>query len=441
MLNTAITPTVFTPFFTADPVGAVAFIADTPYLILGYEINTNCHGATDTATFTMPISTNPDFTHILKPDTASTATDNPIYVMIHAGYPQTSVNDISSPSMSGLLHRFLGILDQYSATFEADTVTFTCRSLAAPLTTERIQATFGGSSVTTTQFVQAMAIKYGLTWNIYPNIPALTVQQVLANELQAGIHTYPVWDLLLRCAVQDDVDVWVDSGGTLWYYPSDQIPRTNISLIWGRDIQTMNMSHGIQFMKNVEVRIHSYLTKTKTATTSRAFTFDGITTTTQTVSKVVTSSPIWGTTSAISTSTNSLGVSSTTASTTSGGATEGTLASPANYSGKQVYERWVKAKNNAECEAIAKAYYRQILLHEYAVSLRVPVTRRTFSTTSKAGTVARMGITAALVLSGAPYDGINATLWPRQIREVFNPSEGWYWEIEANRNPPAQGGV
>jgi hypothetical protein len=140
-------------------------------------------------------------------------------------------------------------------------------------------------------------------------------------------------------------------------------------------------------------------------------------------------------------------VTSTTESTSvsSGGATQGTLSAPANYTGKQIYERWVHARSNAECEDLAKKFYRQILLHEYAVSMRVPVTRLLFSQKNTSGaspaTVGKMGIQCAISLSGAPYAAINNTLWPRQIREVFSPQEGWYWEIEANRNPPAQGGV
>ncbi|HEY6240627.1 MAG TPA: hypothetical protein VIW78_07290, partial [Burkholderiales bacterium] len=352
----------------------------------------------------------------------------------------------STPSLSGLVIRFFGVLDQYTANFDSDQITFQARSLAAPLTTERIQAPFSGPSMTTVQFVAAMAAKYNLVANIFPGIVPLTMQQVLANELQAGVHTYPIWDLILQCAVQDDVDVWVDAYGAIWYYPSDKIPRVKIPLQWGRDIAHMSMTHGIQFMKNVEVRVHSYIARTKVASSAKTGSIDGITYQTQTATRIVTSTPIWGTTSASSTSYNpQTGVTTATSSTTSGGRTEGTLSAPANYSGKQVYERWVPPMTNQQCADIAQKYYRQILLHEFQVSMRVPVRKGLLSAPNAKGaspaTVVRMGIQAEINLSGSPYSAINKPLWPRQITESFQPAEGWAWQIESNVNRPAQGGV
>lgn len=431
--------------YEAIPVSAVAQIAGKSYFVSKYDISTNCHGATDISSFTMPISSNVDFSTLYAPSEKSDSTDKPIYVKILAGFPPTSANNGMRPSLAGLLLRFSGVLDQYSAQFEGDAVTFQARSLAAPLTTERIQAPFAGSSITTVQFVAAMAKKYNLGVNIFPGIKPLTMQSVLANELQAGVHTYPIWDLILQAAVQDDVDVWVDAYGVLWYYPSDQIPRTNVSLVWLRDLAQLSMTHGLQFMRNVEVRVHSYLTKTKYASSSRAFSVDGITIQTEATTRLVKSTPIWGTNSSVSSSTNAQGVTTTTASTTSGGKTEGTLSAPGNYSGKQIYDFWVKGKGNDQCKDLAKKFYRQILLHEYQVSMRVPVTRKLFSQKNTAAkspaSVSKVGIQCAITLSNSPYAKINTSLWPRQIREQLSPTEGFYWEIDANVNRPAQGGV
>ena len=434
------------PFFESEAVGAVAVINGLPYSLKKYTVTTNCHGATDTASITLPISINQDFTVILSPANDSNATDLPIYVKIYAGYPDTSANSGSTPSLNGLVLRFYGVLDQYTAVFEQDEVTFACRSMAAPLTTERIQATFGGSTVTTVNFVGAMAAKYGLTTNIFPGIKPLTMQQVLANELQSGVHVYPVWDLILQCAVQDDVDVWVDSYGVLWYYPSAEIPRNQIYLKWGRDIATLSMTHAVQFAKNVEVRIHSYVPTTKISSSARTFSIDGVTYATQSTSKVVTSSPVFGTNEFIS-STTSNGQTTTSVSSKSGGAALGQLSGPANYSGKQVYERWLKNKTQAECQAYAAKYYRQIILHEYQIAMRLPVTKalltkKSASSSSASPTyVSNFGITAQINLSGAPYAKINTGLWPREITEVFDPGSGYFFEVSANVNPPAQGGV
>lgn len=432
------------PFHNADAVGAVVVINSVRYSVSHFEVQTNCHGATDTATFTIPISINPDFTLLFSPQNESNLTDNPIFVSICAGYPATSTSNSAEPSLNGLLIRFYGILDQYTASFDQDTVTFECRSLAAPLTTQKVQTPFAGPSVTTVQWISQICQQNGLLFNVFPGIKPLTMQQVLGHELQAGVHVYPIWDLILQCAVQDDVDVWVDAYGVLWYYPSVEIPRNAVNLAWGTDFQTMSMTHGIQFMKNVEVRVHSYIPHMKLASSVRAFTIDGITVQTQGVSRTVTSTPIFGTTSGVSTSTNAQGVTTTTQSETSGGATLGSFGNPTNYSGKQLYERWYKNKTQPELQKLATQYYRQILLHEYQISMRVPVTRANFSQKTKANppqTVAKMGIQALINLSGAPYAKINKPLWPRQIKEVFDPRSGWYWDIDANVNTPPQGGV
>jgi len=432
------------PFHNADSIGAAVVINGVTYLISRYEVLTNCHGATDTATITMPISINPDFTILYSPSSDSNATDAPIFVQVYAGYPETSTSNYTHPTTNGMIIRFYGILDQYSAIFDQDSVTFECRSLAAPLSTQKVQTPFAGPSVTTVQWIQQMAYINGLTSNVYSGIQPLTMQQVLGNELQAGIHVYPIWDLMLQCAVQDDVDIWVDATGTLWYYPSDQIPRHNIDLRWGTDITTMSMTHGIQFMKNIEVRVHSYIPKTKISSSARAYTVDGMTITTQATSKKVTSNPIFGTTSGVTTTTSAQGVTTTTQTTTSGGATSGTLGSPENYSGKQLYEKWLKNATQSQCQKAAQQYYRQIVLHEYQVSMRVPVTRANFSMKTSASpptTISKMGIQAKINLTGAPYAEINKPLWPRQIKETFDPTAGWFWVIDANVNTPAQGGV
>ncbi len=432
------------PFHHSDAVGAVAMINDVPYLISKYEISTNCHGATDTASFSMPISINKDFTALLSPKNTTNLNDSPVYVKIYAGYPQASTSNFNHPTTEGLVLRFLGTLDQYTATFDQDTVSFESRSLAAPLTTQKIQTPFDGPSVTTVQWIQQMAAINGLSTAIFSGINPLTMQQVLGNELQTGVHTYPIWDLMLQCAVQDDVDIWVDATGTLWYYPSPKIPRQNISLKWGQDITSMSMTHGIQFMKNIEVRVHSYIPKTRVSSSAKAYSLDGQTIYTQAVSKTVTSNPIFGTTTGVSTTTNPQGVTTTTSTSTTGGATTGEIGSPANYSGKQIYEKWLKNATQAQCQKAAQQYYRQIVLHEFQVSMRIPVTRPLLTAKTKtqpAQTISRMGIQALINLSGAPYAAINTALWPRQIRETFDPSSGWYWDIEANVNTPAQGGV
>lgn len=433
-------PLLSDPKNEASTPRAFAKIDGTSYGIKEYELTTNIHGATDTCSVTLPISINPDFPFQLfrgpggVAQGAGTNPDQPVYLELWSGFPSNPTSGAST-QVAGLTRRFLGIVDQYSAAFKADEVTFEGRSLAAPLVSAKIMTPFAGQQMTTTEFVTQMAKQYGLT-GVKLLVPAnpLTMQQVLANEYQTGVHVYGVWNLILQAAMQDDVDAWVDSNGTLWYAAATLIPRATIALKWGRDIDDLTATHGVQFSKNIEVRVHSYKPVTRTSSSTRAFTgADGSSIESITISRVVNSTPNFGTLQTVTTSTNSLGQTTyTVSSKTPGGAATGIAAEPASESGKQIYERWFPNLTAQECIDRAHKIYRQIVMHEYQVTMRLPMTPSLF---------ANMDVTALLQISGAPYGLINTQYWPRQIREHVSAESGAYWEIDATNVSPPQAGV
>lgn len=428
------------PKFVASTPRAYVKIDGNPYGIESYELTTNIHGATDTSSITMPVSSNPDFPFQLFRGPGGVASgaalnpDQPVYIEIWAGFPANPSSG-ASVQVSGLTRRFLGIVDQYSAAFRRDEVTFKARSLAAPLISAKIMAPFAGQQMTTTEFVTQMATRYGLTGVklLVPGTP-LTMQQVLANEYQTGVHVYGVWNLILQAAMQDDVDAWVDSNGVLWYAAATLIPRTTIPLLWGRDIDEMVVTHGVQFSKNIEVRVHSYKPVTRTSSSTRATTgSDGDSVESITISRQVTSTPNFGTLSTITTSVNSLGQTTYTVSSSSaGGAATGIAAEPANESGKQIYERWFPNLTAQECIDRAHKIYRQIVMHEYQATISLPMTADIFGD---------MNVTAMLDIKGAPYGLVNTKYWPRQIRESVSTDLGGTWEIDATNTSPPQAGV
>jgi hypothetical protein len=441
------------PFYESDAIRAVAKINGSLYSLVSYDITLNVHGAADTASIVIPISSaGTDFSWELGGihEAQYPNQDVPIYVQIWAGFPQNFGN--SDPStINGMYLRFFGIVDQYTAVFEQDQVTFQCRSLAAPLLTEKIQAPFGTdptqtvitNSSTTVDLVNYVAKKYGLvnpatgSANVSLLRAPLTMQQVLSSEFETGLHLYSVWALLLQCAMQDDVDVWVDTNGVLWYYASQNIPRTNVSLKWGRDFSGLTLNHALQFSKNIEVRVHSYTPQTRTSTSYHiASVPGGPTVETTPVSKTVTSTPLFGLNQTITQTTNPYdpSLSTVTSTTVSGGATtQSVSAPPGSTSGKQVYEYWMPNLTQAQCADQAAKIYRQILLQEYQVSMKLPVTKSLLT---------QVSITSLISIIGIPYSyAVNNGLWPRQLRETLSATGGWMWEIDATSVAPPQGGV
>ena len=476
-ISTALSNVTYTPKFENAAVRVVVQIENDFYLPSHVEVEHNAHGATDSAQVVLPISSNPDFSVMFQRSDGSNGTpdnaDQPVYISIFAGYPTNPAPQSKDTSQLSL--RFFGILDVYSARFSSDEVTFRCRSLAAPLVD--FPATYLAMNQTSAQLVTELASEYGLTPNILLVNPAVTVQEVFASEFVGGanfaatVANVKAWDLLLKCALFDDVDVWVgltDGIPTLNYAAPSLIPRTTVNLVYGRDLIDLTVEHSIQYAKNIRVEVHTYQKRVKQSTTHRVDTLlsGGIDETPS--SKTVVSSPVFGTAEQTSTTTSGTGGVSTTLTNISGGASTATTQ-PGKESAQERYVRYIPNLSPQMCQQVARAIWRQISMHEYRQNITFPMTPSllkvfdismllnvTGSPYNNANSVftgeGPITNTATLSSSNAPPVSsspvsVNATrtdtrYWPRRITETIDQNgSGWTLAAETVNHSLPQGSV
>jgi hypothetical protein len=412
-----------------------------PFIPKSYDLSVNVHGATDEATVVFPIKGYPDWTQMVyRGDDAGNA-DQPVFIQIYAGFP----GDVSNISTSQLNLRFYGVLDQYTIRRRADETTFQCRSLAAPLVSNTITIGLkGGPGVnTTTAFIQQMATKYNLattsngvsTIQLAPGQTAGTVTDVLAQNFVAGIRNVGIWDLMLQCAQYDDVMLWVDEQGVLWYASPTGLVRNKVKIAYGTDLLDLEITHSPQFSKNVLVEARANQKRTKTSIVYRVGTnanADG-TITTPSIQTVSTTQPIFGTNQSVSTTTDSTGISSVRLSSVIGGTYTGKAAAPAAYSGKERYVFNLKgALSPSQVAAYAQKMWRQISEHEFSVTMTLPVTKAMFGSINSQ---TQFNLTTG-------FQKANGAYWPRRIHESFDPKNGgWKFEIDAVNHEFAQGQI
>lgn len=442
-MNTNITlPPVGTVDFVKKPVyqslspRVFVRIDGFPYIPLSYELTTNAHGATDTATVKLPVAGYPDWTMTLLRDDSLGNADVPVTLEVWVD-PQAT---------GSYVQRFVGIVDSYDADFASDITTFNCRSKAAPLTSNKITTPFGTASgvtdqSTTVAFVSQQAARFGLIPKITlaPGQQPGTLLQVLGSEFVTGVRNWVIWDLILQCALYDDVDAWVDRSGVLHYEAASFVTRTPLQYVWGENIKALTGTHSPQFSKNVRVVVRSYVSRTVTATTTRVTNNPGGGTITQTSSRQATGSPVFGTTEVVTTTRDSNGNKSVTTRSVSGGPSNPGATSFASESGLERYPIYVPNASPQECEEIAQRKWRDISMHEYTIKLTVPVTLAALPV---------MDVTALIQLFGTPYAAFNMSAgpaygqyWPRQIREVFDVEQGWVWDIDAVNHTLPNGAV
>jgi hypothetical protein len=450
----SIVPFASVPAFTETNPRSVVQINGTSYLPTTWSTTRNGHGATDDATITLPIKGNPDFsielfngpltTDSSPANSGTTAPDDtPVYAQIFAGYPQ----DLTPGSLTtqGMTTRFLGVVDLYTVQCDDNTVSFTCRSLAAPLVDNKITNVALG--MTSVQFAQALANALNLNTAITNfaqyGLTPITLQEMLGREFIGGsnfntaLYNLKPWDVLLQCAQFDDADVWVD-GDTLNYQVADFVQRKKIALGYGSggiaQIVKPVLTHSIQFSKNIRVEVRSYQRKTRLSTVTRTDTAaNGGVILTQS-SKTVTSAPIFGTPNTVSSSTNpATGITSTTESSSSGGNVSSGFTSPGSESGKETYKIYRPNISPAAANALAQALWRKYSEQEYALSFSVPMSPALFSSWS---------ITALLEITGLPYSEFNTEFYPRRYTESWNPEgDGWMLSPECVNHVLAQGSV
>lgn len=457
-------PVTFKPVSLSLTPRFVAKIDGNVYLGESYECTQNAHGATDYATITLPIDgwanfsvmpqgrkgLYPDWTVSIQRSIEAGTANTPVIAEIWAGFPPDPTQ-FGPGNLSGLQLRFRGVVDQYSVALQDNRTTFSCRSLAFPLASTKITVPFPDeASVTTVAFIKQMCARFNIPMAA-PNLgrPPVRMIDVLGGEFITGVRAKYVWDLMIQCALFDDVDVWVDNAGTLHYEAASLIERPKVYYQWGSNCKGLEGTHSPQFSKNIRVYVHSWVPRTRTTSTTRVTTNPDGGATQESYSRVVNATPIFGTTESVTTSYNPDGTVSTSLSQSGGGGASGGTGE-LNESGLEKYYYFPKNKTLAQCEVIAQQRWRQISMHEYSIKLQAPVTP---------GNLKVMGVTAAIVLSGHPMAMFNSVendngqpwsplvmsggYWPRQIVERFDPksSDGWDWTIDAVNHPLPQGAV
>lgn len=409
---------------TAAPRACVS-IDGSLYPIRSYQINKNAHGATNTASFSLPYAGNPDWTNQLFRGTDSTGQMNnsPVYVKIWAGFPPNPGPAPITGNSNGMYLRFYGVLDEYDPE-DMDVTQFKCRSLAAPLTSDRI--TTAVQNLTTTQFLEQVCTPYDLDTTIDNSITPITLAKVYAQDFIVGLKNLIKWDVLNRASVFDDVDVWEDDGTIYYVHPwnvQTVVPNLaqSIFLQYGTNVKSFKPSHSPQFSSNIRVQVHSYIAKTRVSTTTRVQSVVGGIDVSQVI-KTATAVPQWGTNGGTTTTYYSNGSQSVSQWSSSGGASSGSNA-PISNSGLELYDFYLPNLTSPECQALTQAIWRQISQHEYQGTFELAMTPELLPLAN---------IEARLHLNGYGMSRFNTEYWPRTMDETFemaeensDTAEGW----------------
>lgn len=449
--GTPLVPSQFEPFYEANAPRAVVALDGKLYIPSRYTVSTNAHGATNTATVTLPIEGNPDFTVELFRGPSGAAPNftqltpsaiqslladssqydtSPVYVEIYAGFPGNDA--VSASLVQRRFRRFLGVVDTYSPVFHDGVVTFACRSLAQPLVDDKLQGY--RQNQLTTDFVKEQAAAAGLTPFVNINGAATSLLEVLGYEnlggpnLNAAIYGLHPWDLILKCAQFDDADAWVVDD-ELHYEAPSLVKRNTIALKYGRDWRDLDGAHSPLFAKNIQVEVRTYQKRTKLSITTRVSSAPGGGSIVEQKVKNVTSSIVPGTDQTLSTYTDPNGAVISSLNSSTGGKFTGAGGTGSKETGKERYVYYVKNVSPATANKLANALWRQLSMHEYSIHGVVPMTNATLT---------NLSITSLIQLDGTPYQFFNSKYWPRQIDEEFDVQLGWTLAISAvNHQPPA----
>lgn len=416
----------------ASPRACVVLNAKT-YPVRRFHIQKNCHGATNVADFDLAYAGNPDWTQELYRGADVGNANQPVYAKIYAGFPP---NPGPIASTAGLSQRFYGILDQYEPEDMKQT-TFRLRSIAAPLTTDRI--TTAVQNLTTVDFIKQQCAQYNIKANIDPSITKpFTIANVYAQDFVVGLKNLIKWDVMLRSSIFDDTDLWEDNG-VVNYYHAWNVPRQTINLQYGTNVKSFKGLHAPQFSRLIRVQIHSYSDKTRTSIATRLQSVLGGIAVSQ-VLKTLKATPNWGTNSGSTTTHYDNGQVTQTQWSSSGGAT-GSSNAPIAESGVELYDYYLPNLSYTQCNALCQAIWRQLSMFEY---------QGTFSLQVTPDILKLLSITSLLSMNGYGMSLFNTQYWPRTMDETFEGSGdtegggdvgGWFVEMHSVNHSPPLGGV
>ena len=417
-------PVTFSPSYSSNAPRAYAVINGTPYAIKSFTVDKNSHGATNTGSLVVSYKGNPDWTvELFRGDQPLTpggqfsldTSNNPVYVQIYAGFPSPASSTV--PFGGGSL-RFYGLVDMYDP-YDMDRTEFKLRSLAAPLTTDRISTSV--QNLTTTAFLQQICAPYGLQVMIDPTLTSpLTLAQVYSQDFVTGLKNLVKWDVIQRSSMFDDVDVWEDNGTVYYIRPQNvqtAVPSLaqTLNVTYGKDIKTFHGTHAPQFSRNIAVRVHSYTSRVRqSVTTIVADLGFGDVSVTQNL-KTSVSNPVFGTNNGTRTVYSSNGNTSTTSWVSSGGPAQGSNT-PLSESGKEVLDISLPNLTPQACQQYAQAIWRQVSMHEYQGEFEFAVTPELLQ---------YLNIESRITMSGYGMSAFNTTYWPRTMSESFDMSSGW----------------
>jgi hypothetical protein len=453
--------------YEVDIPRCIVIINGVQYIPESVTLELNAHGATNTASFTLPISSTDDFSQTLFEGTqnpnqingltnyysltlnqatkiAKAANANNAYSLIDVEVWGDNVSDATVMLTKGNLKSlFQGYLDSYTATFQDNKVEFSARSQASPLVDSKVTGISLNDTITS--YLERTVLSIGgqsVVFNLAnPGAPA-TVQEVLAKELVGGsqsninnaIYGKSIWDLAKQGALFDNCDLWEDSTtGQLHYEDPRKVVRNTVNIHWNSTIATAVGMHSISQSRQVKVNVRTY---NRRSTVSTSYTFDPSTnTTSDPVTRIASSSIVPGTAGSTSSATNlATGKTSISSKSSSGGAENakaGTGTADSTID-DNTYTFYFPGLSPDRVTLLAQGLWRSISMHEYHVTIEAPMT---------AYFAQNLKITSVLNLANFPYNAWNGLYYPRRITTNWSVTEGWKFTVEAITIPESNGGV
>lgn len=391
---------------------AVVVLAGTAYLPLSVEVTTSAHGTLGTASATLPISSNPDFSMLLQ----SQQNDGSVAAQIYIGFPASPSADLND--FTQLQRVFWGVIDTIEPRFgEQNEVAITMRSLGALL--ELSKHTNLSLNETTVSFVKAAAIAVGLKYNIQlkKNQQPGTLGSVYGYDLSTGFHNERVNQTLIECAEYDDVDCWVQDD-TLNYCDPGSITRTVVPLRWGHDFISFSGKHSPQFNKNIRVEVRTCNPKIRFSHTVRySYDANGNATVTESTREAVSTTDFGS---------NATNRSSSTQNLTTGASSTSTTQTAADPQGGvfNTGQTTIPTDTSAELYVVRIANLDRAKANALAQTIALQISRNEFSATMTLAPSAKqlkdINITSWITVTDLPYSRFNTSpqykyYWPRRI--------------------------
>lgn len=385
------------------------------YSLVSYSLQLNSHGASDSASIIVPMSSMPDLSGMFKDRST------PIEIGLYAGFPTNP----QTYFYTDLSERFYGIVDSFLTTPKENRLEIKCRSFAAALLAGKHTSNF--QNQTTTDVVNQIAGTQNLKPNIVlrPGQTGTPMNTVFGREFIVGVRNMRQWDILKACAQIDQVDLWVQ-GNVLNYCAPEVIQRGKMALHYGENVKDITISHSPFFSSNIEVEVRSWKPRVKTSYTTHIDKNGQITHSV----RQVTSNPTFGTNASSSTSfissTSSDGTvsngTSSSVSTSSGGAANSGFTRIASDSTKEKYIFYIPNLDHDQCDQRAMAIWKEISQFEFVADFEYAIDE---------GNLTYTDIKTLFDLQYYPWPTYNCMYRPRRLTETFDRSSGWYARIEA----------